>query len=920
MATSRPTPILAQPSSYRPPARPTISYGNRDRLSPSLADEESSPMGTVGFELTVFGLDHQNPDSARDHLDLRLLLNTLPDLRATWRLCNGPDRTRRLFFAFPNDNEAQSMLEPLREWFRARHMPIMAERTTHPPSTSQTRISFDLFNANDVDRAMREHPRFVVPLYGGEVAIGGIAGLGNSGGTTQAFLHDNQNGLPTDWFLYGVSVGKPTLLFSFNTQGAPPNPVSRPVPFPASENVIQPQLDYFRSEFGHFTSTLNTMFDRISQAEQRLEQITSDPSTRQRLQAALESADNRRSVVVAEIEQIRRETQAIRLSLAAHDHSALPLLPTPTTSPPAVSSLAVSSPSTSPSHPSHVRSPSPNDFAESRAMPRPRLQSVADSRWAPPDSDSVTHKGTISSSCSLPFFDEENHSKPLLVHAGRERGGRIQLRWGYEDEFDTTFLEGVDIGFDVRVSANGRLPVVASNGSGASLPQHPGKVFAGASARSGDLNAEATRCGRAGETTGCAGLQVVRGTDDKKKRTPDTAGIISENEAMASLSITYKEVSNAACKGLNGSLMDWIGSHCYDPAGFGHVSVAKACLVGLRIADFTRYSVDSHFRHVVHTRIDTDRFLFLLSSARYQTAEYFVLSADMSWYAELAAAESEYAADVNRMLDESSQLELHPGDRVNINKCKTLQCEFEGEIEERKNRMKSKADENIQAGRSVENASDPSQDKGVPEVVRSAKAKGNGIPQDTEMSIDGCDRCVSKQLSCTGVKGQACPRCVEKKKNCNFSNKTRKAKNIPQEQASSRKRQSPPSQGADPSFPQHKRWKGTLANDRSRQPQSSPEPSALVSPFPPFQNNPHHSLAPVPDVEQIPGATASATRSVCLAQAVASIRLANAEVISLQHAATNMVSYLVELEMALRLLQNEEANASNDSFTENKPE
>ncbi|KAI5980617.1 hypothetical protein EDD15DRAFT_2381988 [Pisolithus albus] len=220
MATSRPTPILAQPSSYHPPpppARPTISYGNRDRLSPSLADEESSPMGTVGFELTVFGLDHQNPDSARDHLvrvlndlrnrhtfppvnvrrgdatstldyafislsssisgprpdlleDLRLLLNTLPDLRAT----------RRLFFAFPNDNEAQSMLEPLREWFRARHMPIMAERTTHPPSTSQTRISFDLFNANDVDRAMREppfirgrtlrpgRPRFVVPLYGGE--------------------------------------------------------------------------------------------------------------------------------------------------------------------------------------------------------------------------------------------------------------------------------------------------------------------------------------------------------------------------------------------------------------------------------------------------------------------------------------------------------------------------------------------------------------------------------------------------------------------------------------------------------------------------------------------------------------------------------------------------------------------------------
>ncbi|KAI5991205.1 hypothetical protein EDD15DRAFT_2197634 [Pisolithus albus] len=297
MATSCPTPILAQPSSYRPPpppARPMVNYGNRDRFSPSLADKENSPMGTVGFELTVFGLDHQNPDSARDHLvhtlndlcnqhtfppvnvrrgdatstldyafislsssvsgphpdlleDLRLLLDAQPNLRATWRLCNGPDRSRRVFFAFPNDDEAQSMLTPLREWFRARRMPIMAERTTHPPSTSQTRISFDLFNGNNVDQIVREppfirghtlrpgRPRFVVPLYGGEVAIGGIAGLGNVESSlnshlchrveleddvycavlrdwpsTQAFLHDNRDGLPTDWFLYGVSVGSPT--------------------------------------------------------------------------------------------------------------------------------------------------------------------------------------------------------------------------------------------------------------------------------------------------------------------------------------------------------------------------------------------------------------------------------------------------------------------------------------------------------------------------------------------------------------------------------------------------------------------------------------------------------------------------------------------------------------------------------------
>ncbi|KAI5986639.1 hypothetical protein EDD15DRAFT_2373092 [Pisolithus albus] len=439
----------------------------------------------------MFGLDHQNPDSARDHLvrilndlrnqhsfppvnirrgdatsaldyafislsssipgprpdlleDLRLLLNSLPDLRASWRLCNGPDRTRRVFFAFPSDNEAQSLLDPLREWFRVRRMSIMAERTTHPPSSSQTRISFDLFDGNDVDRIMREppfirgrtlrpgRPRYVVPLYGGEIAIGGIAGLGNvesslnshlrqryghdvivgsrveldddvycavlrDWSTTQAFLRENQNGLPMDWFLYGVSVGKPTLLFSFNTQGAPPNPISRPAASFTPESTIQPQLDFFRTEFGHFTSTLNSMFERITQAEQRLEQnnqallgmmstqfllgdyrmnlllltneqdrltaqhdryqeqllSSPDPSSHQRVLVALKEVDDRRRTVATEIEQVRAQTQAVHLSLSTHDHSLLPTAPTH------------AAPTAPPLPSSRIRSRSPDDVVDS---------------------------------------------------------------------------------------------------------------------------------------------------------------------------------------------------------------------------------------------------------------------------------------------------------------------------------------------------------------------------------------------------------------------------------------------------------------------------------------------------------------------------------------------------------------------------
>ncbi|KAI6122985.1 hypothetical protein EDD17DRAFT_1514278 [Pisolithus thermaeus] len=72
-------------------------------------------------------------------------------------------------------------------------------------------------------------------------------------------------------------------------------------------------------------------------------------------------------------------------------------------------------------------------------------------------------------------------------------------------------------------------------------------------------------------------------------------------------------------------------------------------------------------------------------------------------------------------------------------------------------KAKSKANKNIQAGQSAENPSGPAQDSGAPEVFGSTKAKGNRIPQDAETIIDRCERCMSKWLSCAGVKGQACP-------------------------------------------------------------------------------------------------------------------------------------------------------------------
>jgi len=462
MSTSAPTRILRQPTSHRlpPPVHPRIEVDTSRLRLTSPFEEEGSSMGAVGFELTVFGLEHVSPDSARDHLicildelrnqydfppvnvckgdasstldyayitlsssvasprpdileDLRIILNALPNIRAIWRVCNGPDCTRRIVFSFSTDSEAHSMLTLLREWFGARHFAIMAEQITHPPSGSQTRISFDLFQESDVEQVLRTppflrgrtlcpgRPRYIIPKYGGEVAIDGIAGIGNIEGlnhhiqrefgqnaiaysrieleddvycvifkdwtTTQDFLKKTQHDLPAEWFMYGATVGKPTLLFSFNMQEGPPNPITRPV---SIESPVQVQFDAFRNEALQLISTLNAALNRISLAEERQERnsqkltemimvqlligdLNSDLLSRenevqrltdrydrcqeqlcslprsssdahQRLTSSMQDINERRQVVSKEVENLRSEVRAIRHKLLSASQLTLP--------------------------------------------------------------------------------------------------------------------------------------------------------------------------------------------------------------------------------------------------------------------------------------------------------------------------------------------------------------------------------------------------------------------------------------------------------------------------------------------------------------------------------------------------------------------------------------------------------------------
>ncbi|KAG0692479.1 hypothetical protein DFH29DRAFT_882425 [Suillus ampliporus] len=208
-------------------------------LSPPIEDVNAEGSSAIGMELTVVGLDHTSPTSAKTHLErllrqiqqqkavpdviihkgdvsgnldyvhvslhpalsavprpdvLQQLLTDINDLHqgavhAKWHAGRGADKSRRIIFQVNSEEEMRTVHPLLREWFRSHNFAFQQDRTSN--LGGRLHISFDVLRSEDIDTILTTppyvnhhtyhatRPRFVEPTYGGEIAIGGCEVLQN---------------------------------------------------------------------------------------------------------------------------------------------------------------------------------------------------------------------------------------------------------------------------------------------------------------------------------------------------------------------------------------------------------------------------------------------------------------------------------------------------------------------------------------------------------------------------------------------------------------------------------------------------------------------------------------------------------------------------------------------------------------------
>nr|VWO99275.1 Eukaryotic translation initiation factor 3 subunit G (eIF3g) (Eukaryotic translation initiation factor 3 RNA-binding subunit) (eIF-3 RNA-binding subunit) (Translation initiation factor eIF3 p33 subunit homolog) (eIF3 p33 homolog) [Ganoderma boninense] len=186
------------------PARPILFDIERSSSPPPCEDQ--APVVCEGMELTVYGLEHETPRSAADHMrrilrdlkhspgrdaardavfdavvirtadtqhcmdyvylslsqdrvpqpraDLlqglrRTLLDTNQSLRAQWRTQSGPDRTRRAFFTADSKSHAEGMKKKLGDWFNGKGYAFYQNYVSKP--LGPWRVTFDFFEPAHVD-------------------------------------------------------------------------------------------------------------------------------------------------------------------------------------------------------------------------------------------------------------------------------------------------------------------------------------------------------------------------------------------------------------------------------------------------------------------------------------------------------------------------------------------------------------------------------------------------------------------------------------------------------------------------------------------------------------------------------------------------------------------------------------------------
>lgn len=112
-------------------------------------------------------------------------LNKVPGIEANWRVCRGPDKTRRVAFSLVKDKgQAEKLHEHLKAWLQTHAIEHQADYLTRPNSEI-FRSNFEILKREDIDRIFKSPPvidhvayvpqlsRFIQPIFAPEIAIPG---------------------------------------------------------------------------------------------------------------------------------------------------------------------------------------------------------------------------------------------------------------------------------------------------------------------------------------------------------------------------------------------------------------------------------------------------------------------------------------------------------------------------------------------------------------------------------------------------------------------------------------------------------------------------------------------------------------------------------------------------------------------------
>ncbi|KAI0071052.1 hypothetical protein K474DRAFT_1712788 [Panus rudis PR-1116 ss-1] len=175
----------------------------RGKLGAILQNDSNATMVMNALEIrqadTQRAMDHAyitvNPMASRsprpDILEtVRRLLNDLDGIGAMWRPSSGPDKTRRLVFHAGDKADAEKLMTQLREWFSEKKYAFYWSYTSQLPH-APWRVTFDFFNPAhvkdicdrppiiDQETRIPSRPRFILSIYGLEVAILGCSDWSN---------------------------------------------------------------------------------------------------------------------------------------------------------------------------------------------------------------------------------------------------------------------------------------------------------------------------------------------------------------------------------------------------------------------------------------------------------------------------------------------------------------------------------------------------------------------------------------------------------------------------------------------------------------------------------------------------------------------------------------------------------------------